>query len=212
MYTYEREHSVQNKRNTLCRAYNDRLHRRRNTVCREVQVQCAEENKYSVQMRRNAVFRGVQIQCAQEQEQSVQRNRNTVCRGVKHKYSMQRRSWRDWYLTSGDSSQGAAPAGDPTQHTCSQKSYKSLQNTNNKHKFMYNYVQSYTCDPSQIFTQPILSDGPTVHHPGHSVYVGHLDHPGHPGYPVPVPISFTGPSLSPFRDFCHMSSIIFLQC
>ena len=69
----------------------------------------------------NTVCSGVQIQCVEEEEYSVLRSKNRVCREieVEYKYSMQRRSWRDWYLTSGDSSQGAAPAGDPTQHTCS---------------------------------------------------------------------------------------------
>ena len=106
-----------------------------NAVCREVKIQCADEEKCSVQRSTNSLFRGVQIQCSEE-EYSVLRsknrvcreielqyaegyNTNTVCRGVQYNYSMQRRSWRDWYLTSGDSSQGAAPAGDPTQHTCS---------------------------------------------------------------------------------------------
>ena len=87
MYTYERDYSVQNKRNTLCRAYNDRLHRRRNTVCRGVQVLCAEENKYSVQLRRNAVFRGVQIQCAEEEKYSVHRSKNRVCREIEIQYA-----------------------------------------------------------------------------------------------------------------------------
>ena len=45
-----------------------------------LQVQCAKENKYSVQMRRNAVFRGVQIHCSEEYKYSVQRSTNTVCR------------------------------------------------------------------------------------------------------------------------------------
>ena len=39
------------------------------------------------------------------------------------------------------------------------------------------------------YRRPILPDGPTVHHLGHSVYVGYLDHPGHPGYPVPIPVT-----------------------
>ena len=105
-----------------------------NAVCREVKIQCADEEKCSVQRSTNTVYRGVEIQCVEGKKYSVLRsknrvcreievqyaeeyNTNTVCKGVQYKYSMQRRSWRDWYLTSGDSSQGAAPAGDPTQHT-----------------------------------------------------------------------------------------------
>ena len=45
-------------------------------------------------------------------------------------------------------------------------------------------------------------------HPGHTGYLGHPSHPGHLGplvTPSSQPISSTGPSVSPFRDFFSKS-------
>ena len=48
---------------------------RRNAVFRGVQIQCAEEEKYSVLRSKNRVCREIEIQYAEEY------NTNTVCRG-----------------------------------------------------------------------------------------------------------------------------------
>ena len=46
-------------------------------------IQCADEEKCSVQRSTNSLFRGVQIQCSEEYKYSVQKRRNTVCLGVR---------------------------------------------------------------------------------------------------------------------------------
>ena len=57
------------------------------TVCKGEQIQCADEEKCSVQRSTNTVYRGVEIQCVEEEKYSVLRGKNRVCREIEIQYA-----------------------------------------------------------------------------------------------------------------------------